>query len=200
MKVIGLTGGIGAGKSTIAHELLKYDNIEVISTDDVAKEQMKKGGISYEQVKAYFGDEILDDNGEIDRQKLSAIVFADSQKKEALNAITHPNVRKYVICMIDRLKQNKDMKAVFVETALLIEAGYRDFTDEVWYIYAPHEQRMTRLMTSRGYTKEKALAIIAGQKSDEEFRKYADYIIDNSDGADISNNIDMALRERLKEH
>lgn len=197
MKVIGLTGGIGSGKSAIAAELLKYPDIRVIFTDDVAKEQMKKGGVSYNGVVAEFGKNILEPSGEIDRKKLSLVVFSDEANKIKINQITHPNVRKYVTDSIKAFRKSGEVRAVFVETALIIEAGYSEFTDEIWYVTAPVKQRISRLERSRGYSREKALAIMENQKSEEEFIACSDYILENADGVLSRELVSRALKERL---
>ncbi len=181
MKVIGLTGGVGSGKSTIANIIVKNFNVYAIYTDDIAKRQMQKGGTSYDGVVKEFGEEILGDDREIDRKKLALTVFTDENKLLRLNELTHPQVQVEVQEIIKSLKEEGSYQAVLVETALLIEAGYVSFCDEVWYVYAPIADRRKRLKTSRGYSDEKIDDIFSKQKSDLEYRKYCTNIIYNEE-------------------
>ncbi len=184
MRVIGLTGGIGSGKSWVAEAISKALSWEVIYTDDVAREQMKKGGESYFAVVKEFGDGILDKSGEIDRSRLSKIVFEDKTKLEKLNSLTHPLVRTYVLNQIAKFREEKK-EAVLIETALLIEAGYQEFCDEVWYVHAPETQRRERLKASRGYSDEKVDSLFLKQRKEEEFLQIATKVIENPDGSTV---------------
>ena len=184
MRVIGLTGGIGSGKSWVAEAISKALSWEVIYTDDVAREQMKKGGESYFAVVKEFGDGILDKSGEIDRSRLSKIVFEDKTKLEKLNSLTHPLVRTYVLNQIAKFREEKK-EAVLIETALLIEAGYQEFCDEVWYVHAPETQRRERLKASRGYSDEKVDSLYLKQRKEEEFLQIATKVIENPDGSTV---------------
>ena len=181
MKVIGLTGGVGSGKSTIANIIVENFNVYAIYTDDIARRQMQRGGSSYDGVVKEFGEGILGDDKEIDRKKLALTVFADENKLLRLNELTHPQVQIEVQEIIESLKEEGNYQAVLVETALLIEAGYVSFCDEVWYVYAPMEDRRKRLRASRGYTDEKMNDIFSKQKSDLEYRKYCTNIIYNEE-------------------
>lgn len=181
MKVIGLTGGVGSGKSTIANIIVKNFNVYAIYTDDIARRQMQRGGSSYDGVVKEFGEGILGDDKEIDRKKLALTVFADENKLLRLNELTHPQVQIEVQEIIESLKEEGNYQAVLVETALLIEAGYVSFCDEVWYVYAPMEDRRKRLRASRGYTDEKMNDIFSKQKSDLEYRRYCTNIIYNEE-------------------
>ncbi|MBE5960996.1 MAG: dephospho-CoA kinase [Lachnospiraceae bacterium] len=180
MRVIGLTGGIGSGKSWVAEVIREEMHWEVIYTDDVAREQMKKGGASYFAVVKEFGEEILSTDGEIDRGKLAKIVFEDKTRLMKLNSLTHPLVRTYVLNEIARFrKENKE--AVLIETALLIEAGYQEFCDEVWYVHAPESERRERLKKSRGYSDEKVDTLFVKQRNEKEFFDIATKVIENPD-------------------
>lgn len=196
MKVIGLTGGVGSGKSTIANIIVKNFSVYAIYTDDIARKQMHRGGVSYEGVVKEFGEDILGDDKEIDRKKLAMLVFADKNKLLRLNELTHPQVQIEVQQTIESLKNEGSYQAVLVETALLIEAGYVSFCDEVWYVYAPMEDRRKRLKVSRGYSDEKINDLFSKQKSDEEYRRYSTNIIYNDEGKseeDIMNQIKRIL-------
>lgn len=184
MKVIGLTGGVGSGKSTVADIITKHFKVYVIYTDEIAREQMEVGGVSYHRVVREFGDGILKENGEIDRAKLASIVFADEKKLLRLNDLTHPEVLKEVLATIEQLKREGSYQAVLIETALLKEAGYVSFCDEVWYVYASEQVRRERLKKGRGYSDEKIDGLFAKQKKEAEFLEYCTKTIEN--GADAS--------------
>ena len=177
---IGVTGGVGAGKSTILQILEDKYNAHIIMADDVARELMNKGKASYRAIVKEFGDDILREDGEIDRQKLADIVFQDEEKLNKLNSIVHPLVRKAIVKEQKQVNKKEPDRLIVLEAALLIEAGYKEILDELWGVIVQKEIRIQRLMDSRGYTREKSESIIANQLSDEEFRANCDFIIDNS--------------------
>lgn len=178
MKVIGITGGVGAGKSTVMDILKELCDCVIIKADDVAKSTIIPGGPAYKKIVCLLGKDILSDDGYIDRLKMSEIIFSDKNLCEQVNNIIHPVAKQLIIDEIKRQPQSRE--AVFVEAALLIESGYTDLCDEVWYIHAPKDIRFNRLIKSRGYSVEKCESIIANQLSEEEFRKHSDVVIDNS--------------------
>lgn len=180
MKLIGLTGGVGSGKSTIANMLEQQFHAYVIYTDEVAKELMKKDQICYKQVVEEFGPTILSDNQEIDRGKLAAIVFGDEKKLKRLNELTHPAVKQFVFDLVEKVKKQNKHTMIVIETALLIEANYAPLCDEVWYVYVPEAIRAERLKISRNYSNEKIAAIFDKQMKEMEFRACASFVIDNS--------------------
>ena len=179
MKVIGLTGGIGSGKSLVAHILKNKYHAELLTTDDIAKKQMEPGGASYLAVVNYFGKEILALDGTIDRPKLANIIFEDDTKRLKINEITHPIVLEEVIQVINEHRSKAKTPYLVVETALMIEAGYDFICDEVWYVYAPEEERRARLIRERNYSVEKIKSIIKNQYKDEDFRAKFSLVIEN---------------------
>jgi dephospho-CoA kinase len=181
MKVIGLTGGIGAGKSTVAMLCKENFKVAVIETDQVAKDQMMPGGCSYEGVVQEFGRSILKEDGEIDRAALAKIVFADPDHVKKINAITHPNVKTYTLQEIKRLSETNGYEAVLVETALLFEAKFDEFCDETWCVYASLETRKRRLYETRGYSMEKIDAILSNQDKDQFAITHCTHVIENED-------------------
>lgn len=184
MKVIGITGSVGSGKTTVAKILKEHWNAYLIITDEVAKELMKKGNTSYRLIVAFFGVDILDARQEIDRKKLGKIVFADKDALIKLNAFTHPYVREFVLAEIKRVKAQNEASYIVVETALLIEAGYQEFCDEVWFVTAADSVKRQRLKMSRGYTDEKIDSILENQLSDEEYRKHCKVVLSNEGNLD----------------
>ncbi|MDD6572330.1 MAG: dephospho-CoA kinase [Thermoflexaceae bacterium] len=180
MKVIGITGGVGCGKSTVLELIEKNFNAFVIKADDVGKTVLDKGTAGYKNVMELFGEEILLDSGEIDRNRLADIDFHDKKKLMVLNSIVHPLVKKTIVEEMARIRCTDRYDFFIVEAALLLEDHYEVFCDEVWYIYADEKTRKRRLVESRGYSEEKIQGIMKNQLQEEEFRKRCDRIVDNS--------------------
>ena len=192
--VIGVTGGVGTGKSTILQILKEKYNAVIIIADDIARDLMMPHEASYEAAVRYFGKDILTDGpgSPIDRAHLAQIVFHDPEKLEALNNMTHPLVKTKIRSLIDAY-QSEGRGLIVLETAILIRAGYLDIVDELWVICADYETRVQRLMASRGYTREKTDSIIRSQMSDEEMTQYAALVIDNSRSIDFT-------EEQIRQH
>lgn len=178
MKIIGLTGGIGSGKSTVGQIMVDYFGVTLLMTDEIGRLCMEKGQACYFQIVELFGEEILTKEKELDRQKLSSLVFADAKKLQQLNAMVHPCVKAYILEEIKKA-QKEDIKYLVIESAILIEAGYEDICEEYWYVSTSKEQRSRRLKESRGYSDYKIEAIIKNQKSEEFFMERCDKIIHN---------------------
>lgn len=196
MKVIGITGGVGCGKSTVLRVFQEKYNACVIFADDVAKGLMQKGQSVYVKILEKFGREILLEDGELDRSKLAKIIFRDNSKRLILNSIVHPAVKKRISDEIIRCKNEKKYEYVLVEAALLIEDHYETICDEFWYIYADRKVRRQRLRESRGYTDERIDGMIASQLSEEEYQKACKVVIDNSnDFASTIAQIEKVLEE-----
>lgn len=174
--VIGITGGVGAGKSTVL-DYLKSRGAFVIEADKVAKELMEPGSKILAQIAAAFGEELLLADGSLDREGLAGLVFSDEEKLLRLNALTHPEVKRRIRA---QAKEACRERLVFVEAALLIEDHYEEICDCFWYIYAEESIRRARLKSSRGYTDEKISAILRNQLGDKVFRCHCEEIIDNS--------------------
>ena len=179
MKIIGITGGVGAGKSTVLDYLREQFHAYVIQADQVGHQVMEPGEICYSQVIALFGEHILKKDKTIDRKAVSDVVFGNEEKLKKLNGIIHPAVRQSVLEDI-QLQKEKKTAIVVVEAALLLEEHYEKFCDKVWYVHTDREIRISRLMENRGYSREKSESIISSQAPDEYFAKHADYIIRNN--------------------
>jgi len=182
--IIGVTGGVGAGKSTILKYVGDNYNCKVVFSDDVANEIKKKGYPAYDELVRILGKEILGEDGEIDKGKMAASIFNDAKKLDKVNKILHPAVNTFIINIIDEEKLKNRLDFVFVEAALLIENGYKDIVDELWYVYANEDTRRTRLKDSRGYTDGKIDGIFRQQLDDETYRLNSDFVIDNSKDLD----------------
>ncbi len=174
--ILGLTGGVGCGKSTVLDWIEKEYDALVIQADVVAHELMTPGQVNYQNIVGAFGDGILAPDGQIDRSKLGALTFSDEADRLLLNSLTHPAVKDEIRSRISSSGRN----FIVVEAALLLDDHYEEICDEIWYIWADTETRIMRLHCSRGYTREKSLSIMQGQLSDAEMRERCDAVIDNS--------------------
>lgn len=198
MKVIGITGGVGAGKSEILSYLKEHTNCRIIMADKVAHELERQGNVCYDRIVALLGNEILAENSEIDKGKMAARIFADQALLKQVNEIVHPAVKAYITTAIDEERKAGRYDYLFIEAALLIEDGYGSIVDEMWYIHTDDDVRRDRLRTSRGYTDEKIDNIMRGQLSKEEFSGHCSVVIDNSKAlTDAYRQIDMKLGEEL---
>lgn len=194
MKIIGITGGVGSGKSLILSFLKDNYNCEIIMADDLAKDLCKKGRMCYKPLIKLLGESVLDDSGEIDRRVMARMIFENDDLRSKVNGIIHPGVKKYIRSRIAHLKRLCRKDFLFIEAALLIEDGYKEIVDELWYIYTDEAIRRKRLKESRGYTDEKIDSIMASQLSEDEFRENSDFEIDNSGACEVSF---TKIRERL---
>lgn len=197
MRLIGITGGVGAGKSEILSYIRKHYKCRIYLADEVAHLVKNKGEQCYFRLVALLGEEVLDETGEIDRQKMAAMIFDDEILLEQVNQIVHPEVRIFLEKRIEEAREDADVELFFIEAALLIEAGYGDVVDEMWYIYADVDVRRHRLKENRGYSAEKIEQIMDSQLTEEEFRSSCHFVIDNSGELEDSYS---QIRNRLKEY
>ena len=194
MKIIGVTGGVGAGKSTVLNYLEKRYGAKLILADLVGHEVMEPGHEAYEQVVKVFGQEIVSEDKTIDRKALGAIVFADEKKRMILNRIIHPAVRQEILRRLEEAEL-LHLSYVVVEAALFLEENYDAFCNETWYIYTSEDNRRLRLKESRGYSDEKIDRMFAAQKSHEEFLERCQFVIDNNGSAqETHRQIDRRMR------
>ena len=182
MKVIGITGGVGAGKSTVLSIIRDNCRCCIIMADEAAHEVKKKGQVCYEELVGLLGREVLAPDGEIDKGRMAEAIFAPGNESllKKVTDIIHPRGKEYILKNIDECRASGNTDYFFIEAALLIEDGYRDICDELWYIYADDHVRADRLRKSRGYSDEKILSIMDKQSPDEVFRKYCDRVIVNN--------------------
>ncbi len=180
MKTIGITGGVGSGKTEVLTFITTHYDARVIVADIVAKELEQPGQSCYHALVEALGNGILDAEGLIDAKALSGRIFSDAKALAQVNAIVHPAVKRYILEAMDE-ERKKGTKYFVVEAALLIEEDYQDILDEMWYIYVSEPVRRKRLKESRGYSDQKIDSIMAAQKTDAAFRAACDYIIDNND-------------------
>ncbi len=199
MYILGITGGVGSGKSAVLNELRDNHGAYIIEADKLAHELMMPGKDIYNSIVASFGEEILYDGigSIIDRAKLADIVFSDENKLQILNNISHPCVKAEILRRIEEEKK-KGTKLFVIEAALLIQDGYKEICDDIWYIWVSRELRTKRLMESRGYTLKKCNSIYVNQESDEYYRSNSDYVIDNEkDFSNTVKQINVLLNKKL---
>lgn len=177
--VIGLTGGIASGKSTISNYLRELGAV-VIDADQLAREVVKPHSPAWQEIKGYFGDEVIDEQGNIDRRSLGRIIFHSPRDREKLNSIIHPKVIEATKVLIDLYNKRNEASLVVVDAPLLLEAGMTDLVDEVWVAAVPEEVQIERLMKRDKVSREEALARLKTQMPLEEKLGRADRVIDNS--------------------
>ena len=179
MRVIGVTGGVGAGKSTVLGIMEKDFGAYVIQADQIGHILMEPGEECYDAVIGLFGKETIKKDKTIDRKRISDVVFTDKEMLLKLNGIIHPAVKSRILRLIQEQRE-AGREICVVEAALFLEEKYQEFCDEVWYVYTEEEIRIQRLMENRGYSREKSLGIIKNQVSDHVFRENTDYVIENN--------------------
>ncbi|MBQ8527037.1 MAG: dephospho-CoA kinase [Lachnospiraceae bacterium] len=180
MILIGITGGVGSGKSEVLRYLKNKYNARVLLADDVANSLKEPGMPCYEPVIRCLGPGILNRDKTIDKVKMAQAIFSGDGKLAEINAIIHPAVRTYIEQEIKREKKEDKYEFFFLEAALLIEEHYDEIVDELWYIYADEAVRRERLKVSRGYPEEKITSIMEKQLSEQQFREACSFVLDNS--------------------
>ncbi len=179
MKFIGVTGGVGAGKSRILEYIREHYPCEIYLADEVAHLVKQPGTACFDALVGLLGEEVLNRDGQIHKGRMADKIFADPELLGQVNGMIHPAVKDFLLERLETAREKGDVGLFFVEAALLIECGYRDLVDEMWYIYADEEVRRDRLK-KRGYDQEKIARIMSSQLSDEMFRANCDFVIDNS--------------------
>lgn len=197
MRVFGLTGGIGTGKSTVAR-MLREEGIEVVDADSIAHEITAKGKPAFEEIVRAFGIGILLPDGGIDRKKLGAIVFADPGKRAFLEAITHPAIAREIAEAIGKL-ESEGRDIAIVEAALIYEAGRKGRFEKVIAVRCDMEKQVYRLMARDSISKEEAELRISSQMDPDEKARASDIVIDNSGDIDATRAQVRALVEKIRQ-
>jgi dephospho-CoA kinase len=179
MLLAGLTGGIASGKSLVAR-IFKDLGACVLDADKIVHGLLEPGQEAWEEVVAYFGNEILFPDKSIDRRKLGTIVFGDEKKRAWLNAVLHPRVFAVYTTQVQHLSERQPDAIIILDAALLIETGHYKTLDKTVVVYAEVEQQIERLIARDHFTREQALARIRSQMPLIEKRDVADYVIDNT--------------------
>ena len=183
MKVIGLTGGIGAGKSTVS-SYLKEKGYLILDADAIAHEITAKGSPVLNQIADTFGREMILSDGTLDRKRLAAVVFSDAEKKLQLEELTTKQVVKIISDRVEELRKKDEYDIIFVDAPLLFEAGVDAMTDLVWMVTADDEVRIARVMARDRANREDVLRRIANQMDNDEKIRRSQEVIDNSKGKD----------------
>lgn len=196
MRHLALTGGIGSGKSTVAH-MFAERGATIIDADAISRDLMEPGQQVLAEVIEAFGAHLLDNTGRLDRQALADVVFNDDSARERLNAIVHPAVRTEATRQREAaVAADPDDAVIIQDIPLLVETGQADTYDGVIVIHTDHDTRLQRLVDIRGMNIEDAKARIAAQATDEQRKAVADWVIDNSGSLeDTEAQVDAVWRE-----
>ena len=191
--VIGLTGGIGSGKSTVARILADL-GAHVIDADRIGHEVYRPGTEGHASVVATFGPGVVSADGSIDRRALGAIVFRDPAALVRLNALVHPLIAAEIQRRVAAARAEPGVPPIVIEAAILIEAGWR-FFDRIWAVMAPRDVAIARVMAERGLSREEVERRMAAQASDAERRRVADLVIENDGSrAELGARVEAAWR------
>lgn len=181
MKFIGITGGVGAGKSEILKYLSERPDTKVLLADEIARDMCEPGTACNKALQELFAaDKVFDAAGNMNRIAVAEVIFTDPAKKVAMNQLVHPAVRQYILETLQRERKAGKLKFLVLEAALLIEEHYDEICDELWYIYTSKDNRKRRLIASRGYSEEKVEQIFVNQLTEEEYRMHCVREIDNN--------------------
>jgi dephospho-CoA kinase len=194
MKVIGITGGIASGKSYVS-SVIKKAGYPVIDADLISKELSQKGGSVYHAIIRTFGESFLDENKEINRQKLGSLIFNDKQAKGLLNSISHPLIIEEMEKQIKMAKTD----LVFVDVPLLYESGLENMFDKIVCVYLPRKIQIERLMNRDNISYEYAVKKIESQMSLDKKKRMADFVINSSNSFDYVSLDVIELIKKLKE-
>ena len=192
-KIIGITGGIASGKSTVVAEIRKH-GYQVIDADQVVYELQAKGGKLYQALCNWLGSEILQENGELDRKKLGQLIFSSKDMLEKSSRLQNGIIREELARRRDELAKTQDV--FFMDIPLLIEHDYMDWFDDIWLVHLDEKTQLERLVMRNHFSKEEAKKRIASQMSTEAKKPYADKLLDNSgDLTELKAQIHQLLQE-----
>lgn len=192
-KIIGITGGIASGKSTVVAEIRKH-GYQVIDADQVVHELQAKGGKLYQALCNWLGSDILQENGELDRKKLGQLIFSSKDMLEKSSRLQNGIIREELARRRDELAKTQDV--FFMDIPLLIEHDYMEWFDDIWLVHLDEKTQLERLVMRNHFSKEEAKKRMASQMSTEAKKPYADKLLDNSGDIDsLKDQIDTFLAE-----
>lgn len=198
--IIGLTGGIVSGKTTVA-DMFRELGADIIDADIIAREVVRPKEKAWEKIVKHFGVGILRENQEINRKKLGNIVFSDKNKLKLLNQITHPEITELIKKKLENIINNNNRNNVcIVDVPLLFETGFENMMNKIIVVYLDPKKQINRLMKRNNLTREDALKRIKTQIPIEEKVKMADYIIDNSNSLEYTKKQVLHLWEELNKN
>ena len=177
MKIVGLTGGISSGKSTVS-SYLKQLKIPVIDADEVARKVVEPNSQGAIEIKKAFGSDVFEEDGSLNRQKLGALIFSSAENRQKLDDLLQPLIKIMILDEIEEYRQ-KGENMIVLDLPLLFEKQYEELCEEIIVVYVPRELQLERLMRRNQYTKQEALSRIDSQLSIEEKRKRATVLLDN---------------------
>lgn len=192
-KIIGITGGIASGKSTVVAEIRKH-GYQVIDADQVVHELQAKGGKLYQALCNWLGTDILQENGELDRKKLGQLIFSSKDMLEKSSRLQNGIIREELARRRDELA--KTQKVFFMDIPLLIEHDYMEWFDDIWLVHLDEKTQLERLVMRNHFSKEESKKRMASQMSTEAKKPYADKLLDNSgDLTELKAQINQLLQE-----
>ena len=181
MKLIGITGGVGAGKSELLHYIEREFSAKIVLADELAHELMRPGTDCFAEIeRAFVEEDLYAEDGGFDKMKLAEVIFSDPKKRERLNSIVHPAVKREILRLVANEREAGRYAYFILEAALLIEDGYDKICDELWYVDAKEEVRRKRLKENRGYSDEKIDGILSSQLLASEYKKSCCRVIENN--------------------
>ncbi len=180
MRFIGITGGIGAGKSTVLEYLKGHTNCKIVMADDLARALMRPGTALNQSLQREFPKDLFDGEGNLIKEAFVKQVISVEEERKRLNALVHPAVKEEILSRVKTHRKEQDIDYFFLEAALLIEDGYKALCDELWYISVSEENRRKRLKESRGYDDAKIDALFAAQLEEYVFLENCCVVIDNN--------------------
>lgn len=182
---IGLTGGIASGKSTAAQILVKK-GAHLVDADQIAREIVEPGQAALSEIAQHFGQDILKEDGSLNRERLGQVIFQDASQKKVLESIMHPRIRTVMMKRMELLEKQHANDLVVVDVPLLFESGLAGMFEEVWLVYVPESIQLTRLMLRNDLTEQEARARIQSQMPIDQKKDLADVVIDNSGSMDAT--------------
>lgn len=180
MRIIGITGGVGAGKTQVLSYIEAHYRCRIIRADEAAHQLYEPGQACYQKLAALLGQEVLNADGTINKAEMARRIFHDKTLLERVNSIVHPEVKRYILDEIAQEQKKGTADYFFIEAALLIEEQYDQIVDEMWYVHSDAAVRRQRLAQSRQYSEQKIADIMRGQLSEDAFRKHCQVVITNN--------------------
>lgn len=209
MITIGVTGGVGSGKSEILRYLEEQYGAKVLLSDDAARELEKPGGVLYEPILRLLQEygtgresySLQEADGSINKREMAARIFGSEELLKKVNEMVHPTVNQYILDEIAEKRAEGHYEFFVLESALLIENNYENILDSMWYIYCNEEERGRRLAASRSYSEKKIRSIMNNQLSEAVFRKHCSVVIDNSGALeDALRQVDQTIAQLREDH
>lgn len=197
MFVLGITGGIGCGKSTVA-AICRDAGLPVIDADELSRQVTAAGGAALTELRDLFGPSVLDEQGALNRQRMARLVFSDRNKLDQLSAVIHRHVLDTMRAEVEKLREKKQ-RAVVLDVPIPVKHGFLDLCDQVWVVWSSDEVRIARL-NRRGMGEEEARRRMAMQMSRDEYIALADHVIENDSSLDaLRASVEALLIQELKE-